>query len=115
MLNDRLNAARKIAGELFPLERDLESTFLRATRLSAAIIEGRRDARMAITAGQESLAELAAASALLIEARARIASVHAALADERLNAGLRTFAMGDVDECPPAPKGLHAVPDVRVA
>ncbi len=102
MLNDRLPAARKIAAALFPLERELESTILGANRLSSAILEGRRVARMPITTGQTSLDELTTATALLIQARARIAAVHVSLAQERLNAGLRQYAMGDVDECPDA-------------
>jgi hypothetical protein len=113
MLNDRLTAARRIAGELFPLERELEATFLRANRLTTAIVEGRIAARMPIGTGQDSLNELTAATSLLVQARARIAAAHAALADERLNAGLRQFGMGDVDECPPAtkPSGLLANQD----
>lgn len=106
MLNERLSAARRIASELFPLEQELDATFLRVNRLTSAIIEGRAAARMPIATGQQSLSELTAATALLAEVRARIAAAHAALAEDRLNAGLRQFAMGDVDECPPPPSGL---------
>lgn len=110
MLNERLTAARRIASELFPLERDLDATFLRLNSLTSAIVKGRAAARMPIATGQSSLAALAAASALLIEARAQVAAAHAALAEERLNAGLRQYAMGDVDECPPPPSGrVHLV------
>ena len=109
MLNQRLTAARRIAAELFPLERDLDSTFLRLNRLTTSIVEGRIEARMPITTGQSSLDELAAAANLLIEARRRVAAAHATLAEERLNAGLRQYAMGDVDECPPARGALTAV------
>lgn len=117
MLNDRLTAARRIAGELFPLERELEATFLRTNRLMTAIVEGRIVTNMPIGTGQESLAELAGATALLVEARARIAAAHASLAQERLAAGLRQFGMGDVNECPPAtkPSGLLAHQDNHVA
>ena len=113
MLNDRLTAARQIAAELFPLEADLESTVLGINRLSTAIIEGRRAARLPISVGQSSLSELAAANALLVEARARVAAAHAALAEERINAGLRQYAMGDVDECPPAGAALRSVEQDR--
>ena len=114
MLNDRLTAARRIASELFPLERELDAAFLRANRLSTAIVEGRIATRMPIGTGQDSLSELASLSALLVEARARIAAAHAFLAEDRLNAGLRQFAMGVVDECPPStPSGMAADQDNR--
>ncbi len=109
MLNDRLAAARKIAAEIFTLESDIESTFLRATRLSAAIVEGRRNARMPISAGQDSLRELAAATTLLIEARTCVAAAQASLAEERIHAGLRLYGMGDVDDCPAANGRLPTV------
>ena len=109
MLNDRLTAARQVATELFSLERDLESTLLGLNRLSSAIVKGRRAARMPITVGQSSLGELAGANALLVEVRARIAAAHAELAKERLNAGLRQYAMGDVDECPDASGALRSI------
>lgn len=116
MLNDRLTAARRIAAELFPLERELETTLLRANRLTTAIVEGRIAARMPITAGQVSLSELACATALLVEARARVAGAHASLAEERLNAGLQQYAMGDVNECPAAHGFVTAViQDAQIA
>ena len=108
-MNDRLSCARRIAAELFSLERELDTTLVRTSRLTTAIVEGRSAARMPITTGQESLAELAAATSLLVEARSRIAAAHASLAGERINAGLRAYAMGDVDECPP-PKGELTAP-----
>lgn len=115
MLNQRLTAARKIAGELFPAEQDIDSSILRTAALIKAIVEGRRDAKVPITMGQESLASLVAALNGLVDARAQIGRAHTALAQDRLDAGLRAFGMGDVSECPKNPMALHMVGDDHIA
>jgi hypothetical protein len=102
MLNDRLAAARAIAAQLHSTETDLESALLHSHQLAIAIVEGRRAARLPITIGQDSLVELSKGIAALVQARGSIAASHAALAVDRVNAGLRAFGMGDLTECPPS-------------
>jgi hypothetical protein len=114
MLNARLTAARRIAEALIPSERDIESAIASTSRLIGAISEGRAEAKVPIALGQESLAALGASMIALIEARAQITAAHAALAKDRLEAGLSAFGMGDVSECPPA-TGLRVVKDRNAA
>jgi len=100
MLNQRLNAARKIAEALIPSETDIEAAIASTSRLVAAIVEGRAGTNLPVSIGQDSLAALNATITGLITARASIAAAHASLAQDRINAGLRAYGMGDVSDCP---------------
>ena len=115
MLNQRLSAAKKIADELIPAEQDIESAIIRTTMLVKAIIEGRRTAKVAITMGQQSLVATAAALNVLVDARGQIGRAHEALAQDRIDAGLRAFGMGDVSECPDNPLALRVVGNEQIA
>lgn len=114
MLTERLNAARKIAEALTPSEADIDTAIASTSRLIGAIAEGRATTRLPISIGQESLAALTQTVASLVTARAGIAAAHAALAEDRISAGLRAFGMGDVSDCPPA-SGFHVVTEERSA
>jgi hypothetical protein len=100
MLKTRLNAARRIAEALIPGENDIETAIVSTSRLIGAISEARRQTNLPIAIGQDSLCALAATMTALIEARAAIAAAHAALATDRVNAGLAAYGMGDVSDCP---------------
>jgi L-serine deaminase len=109
MLNQRLNAARRIADALVPTETDIEAVIASTSRLIGAIAEGRCETGVAITIGQESLAALSGALTGLVQARADIAAAHAALAEDRISSGLRAYGMGDVSDCPDASASLKLV------
>lgn len=115
MLNARLTAARRIADELFPSEADIETAIASTSRLIGAIVEGRAETRMPIAMGQESLAALNGTMTALIAARATIAEAHAALAKDRISAGLSAYGMGDVGECPPVAGRLKVVDEQQQA
>ncbi len=100
MLNVRLNAARKIAEALVLSETDIETAIASTSRLMAAIAEGRSETNLPVAIGQGSLAALSATMTALVEARGRITTAHAALAQDRIDAGLRAYGMGDVSDCP---------------
>lgn len=101
MLNTRLNAARTVAEALIPSETDIEAAIASTSRLIGAIAEARSRANLPVAMGQESLSALSSTVAALIQARRSIAEAHAALAQDRIDAGLRAYAMGDVSDCPP--------------
>jgi hypothetical protein len=109
MLNARLTAARKIAEALGPTEADVEAAIASTSRLIGAIADGRAQANLPIAMGQESLAALSLTMTALVDARAQIAAAHAALARDRVDAGLSAYGMGDVSECPPAKGSLRLV------
>ena len=114
MLNVRLTAARKIADALIPSEADIDSAIASTSRLIAAIAEGRESTKLPVAMGQSSLTALSGTMASLVAARESNAKAHAALAQDRIDAGLRAYGMGDVSDCPPT-GGLALVDDERSA
>lgn len=112
MLNARLKAARKIAEALIPSEADIDTAIATTSRLIAAIAEGRAVTNLPVAMGQASLSALSVTMSSLVTARASIAEAHAALAQDRIDAGLRAYGMGDVSDCPPV-AGLTLVDEAR--
>jgi hypothetical protein len=115
MLNSRLTAARRIAEALVPSEADIESAIASTSRLIGAIAEARAGTKLPVAMGQESLAALGATMNALIDARGRIAEAHAALARDRVHAGLSAYGMCYVSDCPPASAELKLVDGERSA
>jgi len=114
MLNTRLTAARAIAEGLGPSEADIESAIASTSRLIGAIARARTHTKLPIALGQDALVALSTTMAALVEARESIGRAHAALAKDRVQAGLQAYAMGDVSDCPPA-EGLTVVEPQRNA
>lgn len=104
MLNQRLTFAKGVADELFPAEADLEKAIVHASRLTIALVEGRKAAKQPITMGQEGLALMARATTKLVDARGDIGAAHAAFREAQSDLGLKAVSFGDFWECPP-PKG----------
>ena len=100
MLNQRLSAAQAVAAELFPAEIDLDNAIVHVSRLAIAVVEGRRAAKLPITAGQLGLSYVAQAGMSLVQARDAIGAAHAAFHDTQIEIGLRTVGVGDLWECP---------------
>jgi hypothetical protein len=102
LLNQRHEAARTVAAELLPAERDVDSAIVRNSRLTIAVIESRRKCKLPLTAGQEGLALIASANARLVEARSLLAQAHSAFRATQDEIGLQAFSYGDISECPPS-------------
>lgn len=116
MLNQRLTAARKIAEALATAETDIETAVSSTSRLITAISEGRLESRVRFAITQESLGALIGTLEALITARSNAVDAHAALARDRIDAGLRTYAVGDVGDCPDPSARLTVVnSDARTA
>lgn len=111
MLNQRLSAAQAVAAELFPAEQHLDDAIVRASKLTIAVVEGRRRAKLPITAGQEGLNHIIIAAAKLIEAREQMGAAHSALRATQDDIGLRTISFGDLWDCPPNPNKKAVLPD----
>lgn len=114
MLNARHKIAQNVARELLPSEDDVDTAILRSARLMIAVVEGRKEARLPLRAGQEGLELVAQASANLVTARGLLAEAHAAFRKTQSEIGLDAFSYGDVAKCPP-PSGIDALPAVRAA
>jgi hypothetical protein len=91
MLNERLNAAKKVAD---------------ASRLAIAVIEGRKAAKLPLDTGQEGLALVSRATAKLVEARGDICAAHVAFRETQQQIGLRSVSFGDFWESPDKKKPL---------
>jgi hypothetical protein len=100
MLNQRLAVARRVADELLPTETNLDDAILHASKLAIAVIEGRREAKIPLNAGQEGLALMSRAAAKLIDARGDIMSAHVAFRETQNEIGLRAVSFGDIHESP---------------
>lgn len=96
MLNERLAAARKVAGELLPAEAKLDETILHASRLAIAVIEGCKTARMPIDTGQDGLVLMTRAAAKLVEARGEMLAAHVAFKETQEEIGLKAVSFGDI-------------------
>lgn len=115
MLNQRLAAAQAVANELFPAEKVIDEAILHHARLAIAVVEGRRSARLPLTAGQEALGLVAQANARLCEARGFLAEAHRAFRDAQREVGLKAFGFGDEQDCPPTTGELRVVSNVADA
>lgn len=102
MLNQRHETARAVASELLPAERDVDAAIVRNSKLTIAVIEGRKRCKLPLTAGQEGLSLVADATGRLIEARALLAQAHASFRATQDEIGLQAFSYGDATECPPS-------------
>ena len=115
MLNARLTAAHRIADALGISEADIEAAISSTSRLMSAISEGRRDTKVPVTVGQKSLDALGQVVGALVQARGTMIEAHAALAEDKVAAGLRQYGMGDLGDCPPASARLALVDPARSA
>lgn len=102
MLNQRHEVAKAVASELLPAERDVDAAIVRNSKLTIAVVEGRRSCKLPLSAGQNGLELVANATARLIEARALLAEAHSAFRETQHEIGLKAFSYGDVSECPPS-------------
>ena len=114
MLNQRHEVAQAVAQELLPAEHDIDSAIVRNARLTIAVIEGRKNARLPLAAGQEGLYLVASANARLVEARGLLVAAHTAFRKTQSEIGLDAFSYGDVALCPPSGR-LQLVPAANVA
>lgn len=101
MLNQRNEAARAVATELLPAEREVDSAIVRNAKMTIAVVEGRRKCKLPLGTGQEGLQFVTEATARLVEARTLLARAHAAFRTTQTEIGLQAFSYGDISDCPP--------------
>ena len=101
MLNQRHAAARAVANELLPAEKIVDEAIVRNAKLAIAVVEGRRSAKLPLTAGQEALGYVAQANLRLCEARGLLAEAHRSFRQTQAEIGLNAFSYGDEQQCPP--------------
>ena len=109
MLNQRLNAAREIADQLFAAERAIDDAVAQVAALTACMPRARMEANIAATVGHAALERSASTMAALIQARGEIIAAHEALAEAKDQIGLRTVAVGGMYKGPPQAQALTLV------
>ncbi|QUD87872.1 hypothetical protein [Phenylobacterium montanum] len=114
MLVKRRKAMEAIAPELFAAEQAIDDAILQATRLTAALINERRNAGLSATVGQDAIERSSAAFTTLVAARREIVATHVELGDLKKQLGLGAVMVGNGGDKPDAnltePMGrLHAV------
>lgn len=102
MLNQRRDAARKVAENLFALESALDTALAQAGSLSAVLPAARAEAGVSALFGQEAMGSAAEALMLLVQARAKVLEAHNHLQETRCQLGLREYAVGDALQKPPS-------------
>jgi hypothetical protein len=100
------NAAYEVATQVRAVEDSIETALGELAELQARMVNARSVTGAGFVASHPAFEQLAATTTGLIAARGGIAHCHAALAATRKTIpGLRTVAIGDDGDCPPAPTG----------
>ncbi|WP_033074416.1 hypothetical protein [Sphingopyxis sp. MWB1] len=96
MLNQRLNAAKKIASELHDAEDAVDEVMIRIARLAATLPAARRDTNMSALVGQDAMAKITRALAATGEVRQLLTDAHIALTvtQKEIGLGARMFGAG---------------------
>ena len=105
------NAAYEVATQVRAVEESIEGALAELAELQARMVHARGVTRAGFVSSHAAFEQLAATTNGLIAARGGIANCHAALAETRKTIpGLRTVAIGDEGDCPPA----SAQADLRI-
>lgn len=94
MLNRRRTAARKVAENLFSLERAIDQALAQAAEFNAIMPAAWAEAGISPVVGQDAFDEAAAVFAALAQARRRVVCTHQQLEDTKNRIGLRTVSFG---------------------
>lgn len=101
------NAAFEVATQVRTVEDSIESALAELAELQVRMVRARGITRAGMIASHGAFEQLAATTASLVAARGGIANCHAELAEVKDTIpGVRTVALGDDGDCPPAPSGL---------
>jgi len=101
------NAAFEVATQVRAVEDSIDSTLAEIAELQARVMRANSVAHVGPAPVHSALTELSAALSSLVAARGSIVSCHQQLAAAKGKVpGLRTVAIGDDGDCPPAPTGV---------
>jgi hypothetical protein len=97
------NAAYEVATQVRTVEESIEAALAELAELQMRMVRARGVTGAGFVATHPAFEQLAATTSGLVAARGGIAHCHAALAETRKTIpGLRTVAIGDEGDCPPA-------------
>jgi hypothetical protein len=97
------NAAYEVATQVRSVEDSIEAALVELAELQTRMVHARSVTNANINSSHAAFEQLAATTRDLIAARGSIGGCHSALVETKGTIpGLRTVAIGDGDECPPA-------------
>jgi len=112
MLAKRRKAMDAVAPELFAMESAIDDAILQSTRLTASLINERRNAGLSAVVGQDAIERSSATFTTLIAARREIVATHEELGNVKHQVGLGAVMVGNGGTKPGIvlpPMGLKAV------
>ena len=102
MLVKRRNAMEAVAPELFAMESAIDDAILQSARLTASLINERRNAGLSAVIGHDAIERSSATFSTLIAARREIIATHEELGSLKKQVGLGAIMIGDGGDKPDA-------------
>lgn len=97
------NAVYDVATQVRAVEDSIEAALAELAELQARMVRARGVTRAGIVTSHTAFEHLASTTSSLIAARGGIANCHVALVETKQTIpGVRTVAIGDAGDCPPA-------------
>jgi hypothetical protein len=100
MLERRRNAMDAVAPELFAMESAIDDAILQSARLTASLIQERRNAGLSAIVGQDAIERSSATFSTLIAARREIVATHEELGALKKKVGLGAVMVGGLGDKP---------------
>ena len=94
MLKKRLGLAKNVSEKLLALESAIDDALALGCDLTTACAQGRKEANLSATVGQEAIGLTGDTLTALLAARSKIVAAHTAFDKTKNQIGLRTFASG---------------------
>src|SRR5579863_5738845 len=114
MLSKRRTAMEAVAPELFAMESAIDEAILQSTRLTASLINERRNAGLSAVVGHDAIERSGATFSTLIAARREVVATHAELGSLKQKVGLGAVMIGGAGDKPDIEPGEEAGPSIRV-
>ncbi|HXQ10497.1 MAG TPA: hypothetical protein VN805_05790 [Caulobacteraceae bacterium] len=114
MLSKRRTAMEAVAPELFAMESAIDEAILQSTRLTASLINERRNAGLSAVVGHDAIERSGATFSTLIAARREVVATHAELGSLKQKVGLGAVMVGGLGDKPDIDAGEDAGPSIRV-
>jgi len=114
MLAKRRNAMEAVAPELFAMESAIDDAILQSTRLTASLINERRNAGLSAVIGHDAIERSGSTFSTLIAARREIIATHEELGSLKRQVGLGAVMVGNGGDKPDIEQAEEAGPSIRV-
>ena len=100
MRNQRIVAVHAVVPELKAAEQRIDDALIQMSKLTAVLIEARRDAGLAATFGHDAIEGAGSTFGTLMMARRQVVETHGRLDELKTRMGLRTYAGGNTGDKP---------------